>query len=168
MCIKVLACPTTVLGFMRNLGSRAEESVRGTTRSTDRSHAAMLQLIEAQSIKLYIPPHVVAFLHHYLREDAGDSVSTQGMRQVLRIAHSNLPVDYDVLLDDSLTLTAAYPEFEVCEVLCLLIAASMEVDFFLVNNVDYFGRIPLQRLERSSSRHVPIVDLDVLLNQFRK
>jgi hypothetical protein len=115
MCITVLACPKTTLDFMRNLGLRTDQSQQTADPMADQPVVEMLQLLETDRIKLYMPPHVVSFLHHYLRDKAGDSISSEGMERLLQISHSNLSVDYDVLLNASLSLAAGHDEFEVCE-----------------------------------------------------
>jgi hypothetical protein len=167
MCTKVLACPQTTLYFMRNLGLQADQSIRPTDRPADRSQAEILQLIENRSIKLYTPPHVLAFLHAYLRDQEDDSISSEGMKRLLRISCSNLSVDYDVLLDESLNLAAGHDEFDVCETLCLLIAKSLNVDFFVVQNPDYFARMSQHQIEQQSGRNILIVSIEELLGQFR-
>jgi hypothetical protein len=165
MCTKVLACPKTTLDFMRNLASRAEDSSQIADRGVDQLPVEILRLVEAQSIKLYVPPHVLAFLHHYLRDQAGDLISSEGMEQLLRISCSNLPVDYDVLLPESLRLAAGHDEFDVCETLCLLIAKSLKVDFFLVHDPDYFVRMSLHQPGEQNAEDVQIVSIEGLIGQ---
>jgi hypothetical protein len=166
MCITVLACPKTTLDFMRNLGLRTDQSQQTADPMADQPVVEMLQLLETDRIKLYMPPHVVSFLHHYLRDKAGDSISSEGMERLLQISHSNLSVDYDVLLNASLSLAAGHDEFEVCETLCFLIAKSLNADFFLVHKPNYFIRMS-QHLEQQNEQDVQIVSLEELLNQFR-
>jgi hypothetical protein len=166
MCKKVLACPKTTLDFMRNLASRAEHSSQIADQAADQLPVEIFRLVEAQSIKLYIPPHVLAFLHHYLRDQAGDLISSEGMKQLLWISCSNLPVDYDVLLPESLKLAAGHDEFDVCETLCWLIAKSLKVDFFLAHSPDYFAQMSLHQRGEQSGEDVQIISIEGLISQF--
>jgi hypothetical protein len=169
MCITVLACPKTTLDFMQSLGTSADRTLQATHQSDAQLQVEMFELFEAQSVKLYILPHMVPFLHSHLRHSLGVSISTEGMKQLLQISCSNLPVDYDVLLDESLSFASGHSEFEVWETLCLLIAESLNVDFFLVHNHNYecFTRMSEHQRSREQGQKVPIVSLEELLNRFR-
>jgi hypothetical protein len=127
---KVLTCPNTTVRFIRHLKTNLTHS----SNSPDTDLKQVLDLIKSEDVELYTPVYILPFIHHYLPVDHTEPAESCVVSEFLQISRSNLSVDYDALLRESLELTKKCAGLELLEAMSLLTAEALQVDFLILSN----------------------------------
>jgi hypothetical protein len=130
MSTRVLVCPNTTFQFIRHLKTNSIHS----SNSSDRNLRRVIDLIESKSVELYTPVYILPFIHDYLLADNAETTESCGVSEFLKISCSNLSVDYDMLLRDSLELTKKCTTLDLLEAMSLLTAEALQIDFLILSN----------------------------------
>lgn len=127
---RVLTCPNTTVKFIRHLRTNSSHS----SQSSDTDLIQVLDLIQSENVELFTPVYILPFIHQYLRIDSTEPSESCAMTEFLKISRSNISIDYDKLLSDSLMLIKECTNLELWEAMCLLAAQSLQIDFFIISN----------------------------------
>jgi hypothetical protein len=130
MSTRVLACPNTTVQFIRHLKPNSIHALN----SSDSDLKKFIDLIKSKTVELYTPVYILPFIHHYLLVDNFEPAESCVMSEFLNISCSNLSVDYDVLLSDSLELTKKCTALDLLEAMSLLTAEALQIDFLILSN----------------------------------
>jgi hypothetical protein len=160
--IKIFACPHTILSLIRGPGWDGNFTLINR-ESHRKSFDKLRRRLEHREYVLYTTPSIIQFIHLFLQQEFDTEEALISTSALSNLSCCNFSVDYNSLIQQSLTLVIKQQDLELCEVLNLLLAKALDVDFFIARAPDDFQRILDCYQEHFGEFNLPVVQLEELL-----
>jgi hypothetical protein len=159
--IRVFACLDTLLDLIQGAGWDGDNE---NLRSRRLYYQALREHLVQGRVRLYLPPSLITAIYFSLTDlcDAHDALIQ--LNWIVKSSHCNVTVDYDVLWERSILLVQDFIELEVHDVLCLLSAHEMGVDYFIAHKPSCFQPVLDFCLQDNAELNIRIVEIDALLS----
>jgi hypothetical protein len=162
--IKIFACPHTILSLIRGPGWDGDFTLINR-ESYQKSFDKLRKKLSDREFVLYTTPSIIQFIHLFLQKEFDTKEALISISVLAKFSSCNFSGDYDLLIQQSLTLVIEQQGLELCEVFNLLLAKALDVDFFIAHVPDDFQGIVNCYQERFGEFSVPVVQLEELLVQ---